>query len=173
MGECSVSMRTKSKPAPPMTSATNGSAMVMDTPSASPPASMVLFVRLSLTGLPSARTCACIMYRSGRDGSTSAEPARRDAWGGVTNYRGSEYGWVVRSVARLAPHEVPRAPAGPDHRLAEGTHGMTGSGSESGSAPGIDTGVIAALTELGFSQYEARTYAGLIGREPMTGYAIA
>jgi sugar-specific transcriptional regulator TrmB len=50
---------------------------------------------------------------------------------------------------------------------------MTGSGSESGSAPGIDTGVIAALTELGFSQYEARTYAGLIGREPMTGYAIA
>jgi len=50
---------------------------------------------------------------------------------------------------------------------------MTGSGSESGSAPGIDTGVIAALTELGFSQYEARTYAGLIGREPMTGYAVA
>jgi sugar-specific transcriptional regulator TrmB len=50
---------------------------------------------------------------------------------------------------------------------------MTGSGSESGSAPGLDAGVIAALTELGFSQYEARTYAGLIGREPMTGYAIA
>jgi sugar-specific transcriptional regulator TrmB len=50
---------------------------------------------------------------------------------------------------------------------------MTGSGSDSSSAPGIDAGVIAALTELGFSQYEARTYAGLIGREPMTGYAIA
>src|SRR5260370_16936901 len=50
---------------------------------------------------------------------------------------------------------------------------MTGSVSEGGSLPGIDTRVIAALTELGFSQYEARTYAGLIGREPMTGYAIA
>ena len=50
---------------------------------------------------------------------------------------------------------------------------MTGSASEGGSLPGIDTRVIAALTELGFSQYEARTYAGLIGREPMTGYAIA
>jgi len=50
---------------------------------------------------------------------------------------------------------------------------MTGSASEGGSLPGIDTRVIAALTELGFSQYEARTYAGLIGREPMTGYAVA
>jgi HTH-type transcriptional regulator, sugar sensing transcriptional regulator len=50
---------------------------------------------------------------------------------------------------------------------------MTGSGSEGGSSPRIDTPVIAALTELGFSQYEARTYAGLIGRDPMTGYAIA
>jgi HTH-type transcriptional regulator, sugar sensing transcriptional regulator len=50
---------------------------------------------------------------------------------------------------------------------------MTGSASEGGSQPGIDTRVIAALTDLGFSQYEARTYAGLIGREPMTGYAIA
>jgi sugar-specific transcriptional regulator TrmB len=50
---------------------------------------------------------------------------------------------------------------------------MTGSASEGSSLPGIDTGVIAALTELGFSQYEARTYAGLIGREPMTGYAVA
>jgi len=28
---------------------------------------------------------------------------------------------IVRSVARLAPHKVSRAPAGPDHRLAEGT----------------------------------------------------
>jgi sugar-specific transcriptional regulator TrmB len=50
---------------------------------------------------------------------------------------------------------------------------MTGSGSEGGSPGGIDARVIAALTDLGFSQYEARTYAGLIGREPMTGYAIA
>jgi hypothetical protein len=39
---------------------------------------------------------------------------------------------------------------------------MTGSASEGGSLPGIDTGVIAALTELGFSQYEAGTYAGLM-----------
>src|ERR1700741_2595068 len=50
---------------------------------------------------------------------------------------------------------------------------MTGSGSEGGNPAGIDARVIAALTDLGFSQYEARTYAGLIGREPMTGYAIA
>lgn len=33
--------------------------------------------------------------------------------------------------------------------------------------------VIDALTELGFSQYEARTYVGLVGSEPVTGYAIA
>jgi sugar-specific transcriptional regulator TrmB len=33
--------------------------------------------------------------------------------------------------------------------------------------------VVDSLMELGFSQYEARTYAGLVGREPMTGYAIA
>lgn len=45
--------------------------------------------------------------------------------------------------------------------------------STSGSSPRLDTQVIGALTELGFSQYEARTYAGLIGREPMTGYAVA
>jgi HTH-type transcriptional regulator, sugar sensing transcriptional regulator len=50
---------------------------------------------------------------------------------------------------------------------------MTGSGSEGGNPAGTDARVIAALTDLGFSQYEARTYAGLIGREPMTGYAIA
>ena len=42
-----------------------------------------------------------------------------------------------------------------------------------GGLPAIDARVATALTELGFSQYEARTYAGLIGREPMTGYAIA
>ncbi|WP_158693232.1 TrmB family transcriptional regulator [Streptomyces viridochromogenes] len=29
------------------------------------------------------------------------------------------------------------------------------------------------LTELGFSQYEARAYVGLLGSEPMTGYALA
>jgi HTH-type transcriptional regulator, sugar sensing transcriptional regulator len=50
---------------------------------------------------------------------------------------------------------------------------MSGSVSEGGGPPAIDTRVTSALTELGFSQYEARTYAGLIGREPMTGYAIA
>lgn len=29
------------------------------------------------------------------------------------------------------------------------------------------------LTELGFSAYEARAYVGLLGQEPMTGYALA
>jgi sugar-specific transcriptional regulator TrmB len=29
------------------------------------------------------------------------------------------------------------------------------------------------LVELGFSQYEARAYVGLLGQEPMTGYALA
>jgi HTH-type transcriptional regulator, sugar sensing transcriptional regulator len=50
---------------------------------------------------------------------------------------------------------------------------MSGSASEGGVPPAIDAKVTAALTEVGFSPYEARTYAGLIGREPMTGYAIA
>jgi HTH-type transcriptional regulator, sugar sensing transcriptional regulator len=50
---------------------------------------------------------------------------------------------------------------------------MSGSASEGGAAPAVDARVTTALTELGFSQYEARTYTGLIGREPMTGYAIA
>jgi HTH-type transcriptional regulator, sugar sensing transcriptional regulator len=50
---------------------------------------------------------------------------------------------------------------------------MSGSASEGGGPPAIDARVTTALTELGFSQYEARTYVGLIGREPMTGYAIA
>jgi sugar-specific transcriptional regulator TrmB len=36
-----------------------------------------------------------------------------------------------------------------------------------------DDHVTRALGDLGFSQYEARTYAGMIGREPMTGYAVA
>src|SRR5580700_3036594 len=56
--------------------------------------------------------------------------------------------------------------------LQEGIHAMAGSASE-GGPPAIDARVTEALTELGFSQYEARTYTGLIGREPMTGYAIA
>jgi HTH-type transcriptional regulator, sugar sensing transcriptional regulator len=50
---------------------------------------------------------------------------------------------------------------------------MSGNASEGGGQPAFDARVTEALTELGFSQYEARTYAGLIGREPMTGYAIA
>jgi HTH-type transcriptional regulator, sugar sensing transcriptional regulator len=45
--------------------------------------------------------------------------------------------------------------------------------SQSHTAPRLDTGVVTALVELGFSQYEARTYVGLIGRGPMTGYAVA
>jgi sugar-specific transcriptional regulator TrmB len=32
---------------------------------------------------------------------------------------------------------------------------------------------IQTLVELGFSQYEARTYAGLVGRPAMTGYALS
>ena len=50
---------------------------------------------------------------------------------------------------------------------------MSASAPDGGAPPAVDAKVTAALTELGFSQYEARTYAGLIGREPMTGYAIA
>src|ERR1700733_9602043 len=175
MGECSVSMRTKSKPAPPMTSATNGSAMVMETPSASPPASMILFVRLSLTGFPSARSYACITYLSGNDGSRSGGPhAPARCLGGC--YPLQEVGSMVGRAQCCAPGTPQGVPgacgARPPARRRE-INRMTGSGSDSSSAPGIDAGVIAALTELGFSQYEARTYAGLIGREPMTGYAIA
>jgi sugar-specific transcriptional regulator TrmB len=40
-------------------------------------------------------------------------------------------------------------------------------------APRPRSAVVDALVRLGFSQYEARTYAGLIGRGPMTGYAVA
>ncbi|MGW1802433.1 TrmB family transcriptional regulator [Streptomyces sp. NPDC001984] len=32
---------------------------------------------------------------------------------------------------------------------------------------------VQTLVELGFSQYEARTYAGLVGQPPMTGYAVS
>jgi sugar-specific transcriptional regulator TrmB len=34
-------------------------------------------------------------------------------------------------------------------------------------------GAVQRLIELGFSQYEAQAYVGLLGREPMTGYALA
>jgi len=33
--------------------------------------------------------------------------------------------------------------------------------------------VVEGLSELGFSQYEARAYIGLVGQEPLTGYALA
>lgn len=33
--------------------------------------------------------------------------------------------------------------------------------------------IITSLVELGFSEYEARTYSGLVGRAPKTGYAVA
>jgi sugar-specific transcriptional regulator TrmB len=35
------------------------------------------------------------------------------------------------------------------------------------------TGTTDQLVELGFSRYEARAYIGLLGQEPMTGYALA
>jgi HTH-type transcriptional regulator, sugar sensing transcriptional regulator len=47
------------------------------------------------------------------------------------------------------------------------------SASETAAKAGDASGAIAALINLGFSQYEARTYAGLVGREAMTGYAVA
>jgi HTH-type transcriptional regulator, sugar sensing transcriptional regulator len=34
-------------------------------------------------------------------------------------------------------------------------------------------GAVQRLMELGFSQYEAQAYMGLLGREPLTGYALA
>jgi len=38
----------------------------------------------------------------------------------------------------------------------------------------VEAGAVEQLTELGFSQYEARAYVGLLGGgEPMTGYALA
>jgi len=43
----------------------------------------------------------------------------------------------------------------------------------SSDAAGARSRIISALTEMGFSQYEARTYTGLIGRPAMTGYAVA
>jgi len=38
---------------------------------------------------------------------------------------------------------------------------------------GPDGDAVNRLIEIGFSQYEARAYLGLLGREPMTGYALA
>src|SRR5215469_2844124 len=34
-------------------------------------------------------------------------------------------------------------------------------------------GAVQRLIDLGFSQYEAQAYVGLLGREPMTGYALS
>jgi HTH-type transcriptional regulator, sugar sensing transcriptional regulator len=34
-------------------------------------------------------------------------------------------------------------------------------------------GPVQRLIELGFSQYEAQAYVGLLGREPLTGYALS
>jgi sugar-specific transcriptional regulator TrmB len=36
-----------------------------------------------------------------------------------------------------------------------------------------DRGIVDQLVELGFSTYEARAYVGLLGQDPMTGYALA
>jgi HTH-type transcriptional regulator, sugar sensing transcriptional regulator len=37
----------------------------------------------------------------------------------------------------------------------------------------VEDRIVGQLTELGFSVYEARAYVGLLGQEPMTGYALA
>src|ERR1700742_320853 len=50
---------------------------------------------------------------------------------------------------------------------------MSGSASEGGGPPAIDARVTAALTELGSSKSGAPPSPGLMGGEPMTGYAIA
>jgi sugar-specific transcriptional regulator TrmB len=36
-----------------------------------------------------------------------------------------------------------------------------------------DRNIVDQLVDLGFSQYEARAYTGLLGHEPLTGYALA
>ena len=38
---------------------------------------------------------------------------------------------------------------------------------------GSQQGAVRRLIELGFSQYEAQAYVGLLGREPLTGYALS
>ena len=52
---------------------------------------------------------------------------------------------------------------------------MVRSSSAGGDAVGTQQlgRTVEALINLGFSQYEARTYAGLVGRPPLTGYAVA
>jgi HTH-type transcriptional regulator, sugar sensing transcriptional regulator len=42
-----------------------------------------------------------------------------------------------------------------------------------GAAVTSQQGAVGRLIELGFSQYEAQAYVGLLGREPMTGYALS
>ena len=37
----------------------------------------------------------------------------------------------------------------------------------------VQHAAVQRLMELGFSQYEAQAYVGLLGREPLTGYALA
>jgi sugar-specific transcriptional regulator TrmB len=37
----------------------------------------------------------------------------------------------------------------------------------------VNADVVSRLIELGFSQYEAQAYLGLLGQEPMTGYALS
>src|ERR1700677_3840876 len=76
----------------------------------------------------SARSYACIMYRRDHGGSTSGEPDRARRMSRYRRYvgevlpttGGSEYGWSCVALRAWHPHKVPRAPAGPDHRLAEG-----------------------------------------------------
>jgi sugar-specific transcriptional regulator TrmB len=42
-----------------------------------------------------------------------------------------------------------------------------------GAAVTSQQGAVGRLIELGFSQYEAQAYVGLLGREPLTGYALS
>ncbi|MGW1802446.1 TrmB family transcriptional regulator [Streptomyces sp. NPDC001984] len=52
--------------------------------------------------------------------------------------------------------------------MVPSTSGDSGRGGSAALPRSVQT-----LIELGFSQYEARTYVGLVGRPPMTGYAIS
>ena len=40
-------------------------------------------------------------------------------------------------------------------------------------SPSARDDLVQLLHELGFSQYEARCYVGLLGQEPQTGYSVA
>jgi HTH-type transcriptional regulator, sugar sensing transcriptional regulator len=42
-----------------------------------------------------------------------------------------------------------------------------------GAAVTSQNGAVQRLIDLGFSQYEAQAYVGLLGREPLTGYALS